>query len=173
MFVVRSRLLAKQAQWRSNSPVGACDGFARDPLPDLSRGRGPKETMSAYSPFTCPNEPPCEHSGLLHDIWTLEEPLPTCCVEGCKCGRAAAEEARKRRRERAHHDANCALVAGESMPSAGVPATLECTCWYGPAQDPKMHIFAPSPDPTQCRPPCGRPLHEHVLVSEFDTEPQP
>jgi hypothetical protein len=121
----------------------------------------------ARSPFACPNDPPCEHSGLLHDIWSMEELLFTCCVGGCECGHAVAKAARERR-ELVHHDANCALVAGEPMPIAGHLAPLECTCWYEPACDPQRHIFAPSADPTRCRPPCGRPLREHVMVSEFD-----
>lgn len=32
----------------------------------------------------CPNDPPCGHS--LHDIYDAEDPYPSCCVEGCRCG---------------------------------------------------------------------------------------
>ncbi len=34
----------------------------------------------------CPNELPCPHSGLAHDIWTPDDPRPICCVVGCNCG---------------------------------------------------------------------------------------
>lgn len=34
----------------------------------------------------CPNEPPCPHPGLLHDIEDYDDPSPRCCVEGCSCG---------------------------------------------------------------------------------------
>lgn len=36
--------------------------------------------------WKCPNDPPCGHAGLLHDVEDYEDPLPTCCVEGCRCG---------------------------------------------------------------------------------------
>jgi hypothetical protein len=44
--------------------------------------------------WLCPNEPRCEHAAVFHDIegddrdWT--EDVPTCCVEGCECGRNGA-----------------------------------------------------------------------------------
>lgn len=42
------------------------------------------------NPWRCPNNPPCPHPGLLHDIEDLEDTSPTCCAEGCKCGRDSA-----------------------------------------------------------------------------------
>lgn len=35
----------------------------------------------------CPNDPPCRHTGLLHDIDEPGDPSPACCVEGCPCGK--------------------------------------------------------------------------------------
>jgi hypothetical protein len=32
----------------------------------------------------CPNDPPCGH--YLHDVWDREDPYPSCCTEGCRCG---------------------------------------------------------------------------------------
>jgi len=43
-----------------------------------------REILSAVPP--CPNEPPCEHDGLVHDIEDYSDPLPRCCVDGCGCG---------------------------------------------------------------------------------------
>src|SRR5258708_1626559 len=37
--------------------------------------------------WQCPNNPPCPHGNLLHDIDSLEDPRPTCCVDGCNCGK--------------------------------------------------------------------------------------
>jgi hypothetical protein len=34
----------------------------------------------------CPNDPPCPHAALLHDIEDYDDPSPMCCVEGCDCG---------------------------------------------------------------------------------------
>ena len=45
-----------------------------------------REILSAIPP--CPNEPPCEHDGLVHDIEDYGDPLPRCCVDGCRCGAA-------------------------------------------------------------------------------------
>jgi hypothetical protein len=40
--------------------------------------------------WECPNSPPCGHAGLFHDIDEPDDPSPTCCVEGCPCGRPVA-----------------------------------------------------------------------------------
>jgi hypothetical protein len=32
----------------------------------------------------CPNQPPCGH--FWHDIYDYDDPYPTCCEEGCRCG---------------------------------------------------------------------------------------
>lgn len=40
-------------------------------------------------PWVCPNTPRCPHPALLHDIQDLEDPSPTCCFEGCRCGQPA------------------------------------------------------------------------------------
>ena len=47
--------------------------------------------------WLCPNTPPCPHGGPLHDIEDLEDQTPTCCVEGCTCGRTARRVAPARR----------------------------------------------------------------------------
>lgn len=36
----------------------------------------------------CPNDPPCPHAGLFHDIYEPSDPRPMCCIEGCRCGKA-------------------------------------------------------------------------------------
>ncbi len=36
--------------------------------------------------WKCPNDPPCPHGGAVHDVYDLEDEVPTCCVEGCRCG---------------------------------------------------------------------------------------
>jgi hypothetical protein len=36
--------------------------------------------------WRCPNEPPCPHGGLVHDVYDLEDEVPRCCAEGCMCG---------------------------------------------------------------------------------------
>lgn len=42
----------------------------------------------------CPNNPPCGHAGLHHDVWDENDPLPMCCVYNdngdCPCGRPPA-----------------------------------------------------------------------------------
>lgn len=43
----------------------------------------------AASPFACPNNPPCAHSGTVHDIYAPDDPRPVCCAEGCGCGHQA------------------------------------------------------------------------------------
>ncbi len=39
------------------------------------------------NPFACPNDPPCGHSGILHDIYEPADPRPMCCADGCGCGK--------------------------------------------------------------------------------------
>jgi hypothetical protein len=46
------------------------------------------EAYRVRQSFACPNDPPCEHSSALHDIYSMDEPLAFCCVEGCLCGHA-------------------------------------------------------------------------------------
>ena len=45
------------------------------------------------SPFACPNQPPCGHG--LHDIYEPGDPYPTCCSEGCGCGKPGTAEVRE------------------------------------------------------------------------------
>jgi hypothetical protein len=33
----------------------------------------------------CPNDPPCGH--YWHDVYDFDDPVPTCCHEGCNCGK--------------------------------------------------------------------------------------
>lgn len=33
----------------------------------------------------CPNKS-CDHLSMDHDIYDFEDPYPTCCAEGCRCG---------------------------------------------------------------------------------------
>lgn len=37
--------------------------------------------------WLCPNEPPCPHARVVHDVYDLDDPLPRCCAWGCDCGR--------------------------------------------------------------------------------------
>lgn len=41
--------------------------------------------------WLCPNEPRCPHGAVLHDVDDYDDPSPTCCVEGCGCGRAKVQ----------------------------------------------------------------------------------
>lgn len=36
--------------------------------------------------WLCPNGE-CQHGAILHDVYDLEDTRPTCCAEGCTCGR--------------------------------------------------------------------------------------
>lgn len=36
--------------------------------------------------WLCPNDPPCPHAGVVHDIYDYTDLTPRCCVEGCDCG---------------------------------------------------------------------------------------
>jgi hypothetical protein len=38
--------------------------------------------------WRCPNDPPCKHAGLFHDVEDMEGNHPTCCIDGCTCGKA-------------------------------------------------------------------------------------
>lgn len=40
--------------------------------------------------WRCPNDPPCPHPGVVHDVYDLDDETPTCCAEGCGCGQLAA-----------------------------------------------------------------------------------
>jgi hypothetical protein len=44
--------------------------------------------------WRCPNEPPCPHGAVLHDIEDAEDQLPRCCAEGCGCGAVATDDDR-------------------------------------------------------------------------------
>lgn len=36
--------------------------------------------------WLCPNDPPCPHGSVLHDVNEMDDPRPTCGAEGCDCG---------------------------------------------------------------------------------------
>jgi len=38
--------------------------------------------------WLCPNGR-CEHGAILHDVYDMEDQHPTCCAEGCDCGRTS------------------------------------------------------------------------------------
>ena len=46
--------------------------------------------MTAW--WLCPNEPRCPHGAIIHDVYELGD-TPTCCVEGCGCGRTGSSVA--------------------------------------------------------------------------------
>jgi len=37
-------------------------------------------------PAPCPLHT-CEHANMFHDIHSLDDPRPQCCIEGCPCGK--------------------------------------------------------------------------------------
>ncbi len=41
--------------------------------------------------WRCPNNPACAHAAAFHDIEDLEDEIPRCCVEGCRCGARPSE----------------------------------------------------------------------------------
>src|SRR4030095_17221873 len=51
------------------------------------RRHPPATTMSDW--WRCPNDPPCTHGAVLHDITERDDPSPRCCVDGCDCGAVA------------------------------------------------------------------------------------
>jgi hypothetical protein len=40
--------------------------------------------------WRCPNDPPCPHAGIIHDIHDAEDLVPRCCAEDCDCGKDRA-----------------------------------------------------------------------------------
>lgn len=61
---------------------GARYGPKRDPLARQILG------VKRDPVWTCPNTPQCPHPGLLHDVsGDYEDPRPTCCADGCDCGK--------------------------------------------------------------------------------------
>lgn len=64
--------------------------------------------------WLCPNDPPCPHGAIVHDIAEMDDEWPTCCVEGCSCGitPAAALAALA-------SDPAPAVAAGEQAPREG------------------------------------------------------
>lgn len=56
--------------------------------------RGLAAPVVAVAPVTpppgawwlCPNLPRCGHPAVLHDIEEYDDPVPRCCVDGCRCG---------------------------------------------------------------------------------------
>lgn len=71
-----------QALAAAEPPPGS---FAADMLPPDVRER----LAASAAAFRCPNDPPCAHPGLLHDIEDYADPRPRCCADGCPCGAAA------------------------------------------------------------------------------------
>ena len=40
--------------------------------------------------WRCPNDPPCPHGAIVHDIYDDEDLVPRCCADGCDCGKDRA-----------------------------------------------------------------------------------
>lgn len=56
-------------------------------------GSADAEGKTAPYPWCCPNQPPCEHPSLIHDVsGDPEDPKPMCCADGCDCGQPATAE---------------------------------------------------------------------------------
>jgi hypothetical protein len=79
------------------------------------------------SPFKggCPNTPPCEHPGYVHDIEDDDDPLPTCGADNeageCPCGHAPAGFRRK--------PGQRVWQAGETVPADVWVMTLDGAGW--------------------------------------------
>ena len=39
--------------------------------------------------WRCPNDPPCPHAAVYHDVYDYDDPFPRCCMAACDCGRSA------------------------------------------------------------------------------------
>ncbi len=37
--------------------------------------------------WLCPNDPTCWHGAIFHDVEDYDDESPTCCFEGCACGK--------------------------------------------------------------------------------------
>lgn len=42
--------------------------------------------------WSCPNDPPCQHAALFHDIEDCDDEHPMCTIEDCDCGGTPAEQ---------------------------------------------------------------------------------
>lgn len=40
--------------------------------------------------WLCPNDPPCPHASVLHDISERDDLVPRCCADDCRCGEGTA-----------------------------------------------------------------------------------
>jgi hypothetical protein len=47
--------------------------------------------MSTVPWYRCPNEPPCGHARVFHDIYDDTDEVPRCCEQGCGCGDRLAD----------------------------------------------------------------------------------
>jgi hypothetical protein len=63
------------------------DGSAMQPATPARRGpAAPRDAASPAAWWRCPNDPPCPHAAVVHDIEDLGDQTPTCCMDGCDCG---------------------------------------------------------------------------------------
>lgn len=75
------------------------------------------------SAFRCPNDPPCEHLGLLHDIYELGDPYPTCCTDGCRCGHPGDAVLRR------HDDGTVTVVQADPVIRISRELLERCAPW--------------------------------------------
>jgi hypothetical protein len=48
-----------------------------------------EQLAASAAAFRCPNDPPCQHGGLVHEF---DHPVPRCVEDDCPCGAAASPE---------------------------------------------------------------------------------
>ena len=68
------------------SLIEACEEQQRHGTPWTPDMGYPPIRVRRMAPIECPNYPRCQH--WLHDIADYDDPSPTCCTEGCTCGKA-------------------------------------------------------------------------------------
>lgn len=44
-------------------------------------------SMKTRGWWECPNTPQCRHAGVVHDVEDFDDLTPTCCADGCECGK--------------------------------------------------------------------------------------
>lgn len=80
--------------------------------------------------WRCPNDPPCPHGAVLHDIEDYDDDRPRCCAEGCDCGapdgdRRYAEDIHRASRRRPTLAEDLAELARTNPDVAAAEAELD------------------------------------------------
>ena len=77
--------------WLDDAADGMLASEGRSPEPPVHAGEQPRwpwqPAGQAGRPWwKCPNDPPCDHGCLVHDVYDDEDEVPRCCAQGCRCG---------------------------------------------------------------------------------------